>query len=44
MWVRLFSPFAAKASGFGGVPDSFPSNLAFPIPSGGEGVDSHHYW
>jgi hypothetical protein len=31
-WVRLFRPFAYKASGFGGVPDSFPSSLAFPLP------------
>ncbi len=39
-WVRLFKPFDSKASGFGGVPDSFTSNLAFPLPSGGEGVVS----
>ncbi len=29
-WVRLFNPFASKASGFGGVADSFPSSL---VPS-----------
>jgi hypothetical protein len=38
-WVRFFNPFSSKASGFGGVPDSFPSCLALHLPSGGEGVD-----
>jgi hypothetical protein len=33
-WVRLFNPFASKASGFGGLPDSFSSSLAYPLPSG----------
>ena len=33
-WVRLFNPFESKASGFGGAPDSFPSSLAYPLPSG----------
>ncbi len=31
-WVN---PFASKASGFGGVPGSFPSSLAIPLPSSG---------
>jgi hypothetical protein len=29
-WFGLFNPFALKA-GFGGVPDSFPSSLAYPL-------------
>jgi hypothetical protein len=33
-WVRLFDPFASMASGFGGVPDSFLSSWAYPLPSG----------
>ncbi len=33
-WVRLFDPFASMAFGFGGVPDTFLSSLAYPLPSG----------
>jgi hypothetical protein len=32
-----------KASGFGGVPDSFPSSYAYPLLPGSEVVDGCHY-
>jgi hypothetical protein len=30
---QVVYPFASKASGFDGVPDSFPSSFASPLPS-----------